>query len=72
MEVLSLRESCLRDFGGIAEVVLHFRQARCKEALRNLFSIMLDWAVSEIEVSSLMPFQMLQSGIYVFQSPSSQ
>ena len=46
-----LQESRLQDFGGVAEVVLHFRQSTCREATRNLFSVLLDWAASKIEVT---------------------
>lgn len=52
---MALQESRLQDFGGVAEVVLHFRQASCREASRNLFSVLLDWASSKIEVSPPLP-----------------
>ena len=33
------------------EVALHFQQARCREASRNLFAILLDWASLEVQVA---------------------
>lgn len=48
--VSALQDSRLQDFGGVEEVVLHFKQATSREACRNLFSILLDWAVSKHQV----------------------
>ena len=36
----------LEDFGGIHEVMLHFKLAPCEEAARNLAAVILDFLVS--------------------------
>ncbi len=43
-------DSRLMEFGGIEEVVLHFKRAPFHEARNNLFSILLDWAALKIKV----------------------
>jgi len=45
-----LSDGRLHEFGGMEEVVLHFKQAAFQEGRNNLFSILLDWAAVRIKV----------------------
>lgn len=40
---LVLKEERLEGFGGIEEVIWHFKKARPREAARNLLSVLLDY-----------------------------
>ena len=63
--MLVLKEERLQDFGGIEEVIMHFKHAPSREVARNLLSILLDYVSAKHIKVLLCTLLVLTTGLVV-------